>query len=91
MFGIFVWRHFMVKLRDCAIRVKTNTSQTPLSFHWNNTWFPVENILDCWEDTGCWWEGETEKTFFRVASRKQIFELYREKNTSKWHLYSVYD
>lgn len=81
----------MVKLRDCAIRVKTTSSQVPLSFCWNNTWFPVENILDCWEDTGCWWKGEIEKTFFRVASRKQIFELYREKGSSKWRLYSVYD
>lgn len=81
----------MVKLKDCAVNVRTNHSQVPLSFCWNDTWFSVEAILDCWKDTGCWWKGEVEKTFFRVASRKQVFELYNEKDTSDWHLYGIYD
>ena len=81
----------MVKLKDCVIKVKTASSKIPLSFRWKNAWFRVESILDCWEDTGCWWKGEKEKTFYRVSSEKQIFELYKEKDTSEWRLYGVYD
>lgn len=81
----------MVKLKNCAVKVRLNASQVPVSFCWNNRWFPVEAVLDCWEDTGCWWKGELEKTFFRIASGKQIFELYYEKNSSNWHLYGIYD
>ena len=81
----------MVKLKDCTVKVKTSVSHTPLSFCWNNKWFPVEAILDCWKDTGAWWKGEIEKTFFRVTSGKQIFELYNEKDTAAWHLYGIYD
>lgn len=81
----------MVKLKNFPVKVKTNSARIPLLFSWNNIWFAVENILDCWEDTGCWWKGESEKTFFRVASGKQIFEIYNEKDTSEWHLYGIYD
>lgn len=81
----------MVKLKDCPIKVKTNSFRIPLSFCWKRTWFPVEAILECWEDTGCWWKGEIEKTFFRVASGKQIFELYNEKDSAHWHLYGIFD
>ena len=26
----------------------------------------VEEILESWHDTGCWWEGESEKVFYRL-------------------------
>ena len=52
----------------------------------------VNRILDWWYDTGCWWEGEGEKVFFRFCTTAgAIYEIFREVETGHWYLYKEYD
>ena len=80
----------MTKLVNSPVKVKCLKS-IPALFMWRSRWFPVEAVLDCWQDTGCWWEGEPEKTFYRVTNREQVFEIYSESQTGRWYLYRVFD
>ncbi|GAW93883.1 hypothetical protein TherJR_1037 [Calderihabitans maritimus] len=52
----------------------------------------MQNILECWKETGCWWKGEKEKYFYRLlAGNNGLYEIYREENNQKWFLYRIYD
>jgi len=52
----------------------------------------VEQVLDCWRDTGCWWEGESEKLFYRLSlDSGAVVEVYWDLGTHTWMLYKVYD
>ncbi len=52
----------------------------------------VAEVLDIWRDVGCWWLGEREKTFYRLAiARGGVFEIYRTSGDESWVLYRVYD
>lgn len=52
----------------------------------------VERILERWRDTGSWWEGESEKAFFRVFCYDGgIREIYLDLRLRQWFLYRVYD
>ncbi len=62
----------------------------PRRFFWFKRWVNVSKVTDRWRETGRWWEGDEEKTFFRVLSTKgSLYELYAEKLS--WNLYKVYD
>jgi len=52
----------------------------------------VEKVLERWRDTGCWWEGESEKAFFRVLCQDgDIREIYCDLLSRQWFLYRIYD
>lgn len=52
----------------------------------------VKSILEHWYDTGCWWEGESEKSFYRLSCYdKSIIEIYQDLSTLEWFLYKIYD
>lgn len=52
----------------------------------------VALILDRWYDTGCWWEGESSKLFFRLQlEEKKVWEIYQDLTDRCWHLYKIYD
>lgn len=52
----------------------------------------VEKVLERWRDTGCWWEGESEKAFFRVLCQDGgIREIYCDLLSRQWFLYRIYD
>ncbi|MDD2421700.1 MAG: DUF6504 family protein [Heliobacteriaceae bacterium] len=64
----------------------------PLGFCWRQQWYRTTQLLDHWVDQGRWWTGETEKHFFRLATRPTgIFELCCDPQTQKWLLYKIYD
>ncbi|MGI6552561.1 MAG: DUF6504 family protein [Bacillota bacterium] len=63
----------------------------PASFRWNGRRYPVEKIIDAWKDTGCWWENEGSKIFYRVMAQKGVFEIYRDLKKNAWFLYKIYD
>lgn len=52
----------------------------------------VAQILDYWRDTGCWWEGESEKAFYRLYFQEgRVYEIYQDQESRHWFLYKVYD
>lgn len=51
----------------------------------------MADILDSWRDTGAWWDGELEKTFWRVeTSGGGVFELWQD-TAGAWGLWRVWD
>ncbi|MGE5422579.1 MAG: hypothetical protein ACM3QW_04895 [Ignavibacteriales bacterium] len=49
-------------------------------------------ILDRWYDTGCWWEGESSKLFFRLQLEgERVWEIYQDLADRCWHIYKIYD
>lgn len=52
----------------------------------------VEKVLESWNDTGCWWEGENEKIFYRLYCRGGgILEIFCDLASGNWYIYRVYD
>lgn len=51
---------------------------------------PVQTILEHWQDTGRWWAGEPEKTFYRLVCQDgSIHEIFFDQQN--WYLYKTYD
>lgn len=49
-------------------------------------------VLDRWYDTGCWWEGEKPKLFFRLQLEgEKVWEIYQDLSDQRWRLYKIYD
>lgn len=62
----------------------------PLVFGWRGRSRRVARMVEVWKDAGCWWEGEKEKTFFRLETEGgRLVEVYFEE--TRWYLYRVYD
>jgi hypothetical protein len=51
---------------------------------------PVQAILEHWQDTGRWWAGESEKTFYRLVCKNgSVYEIFFDQQ--HWYLYKTYD
>jgi hypothetical protein len=51
----------------------------------------VSEILDQWEEAGCWWQGEQARRVYRVqAAGGAIYELHHQPPAG-WRLYRSYD
>jgi isoleucyl-tRNA synthetase len=82
----------MSKLQHQAVQVSCNNQGLPLRLQKGQQTAQVEQVLDCWRDTGCWWEGESEKLFYRLSLDNQaIVEIYWDHRSQVWMLYKIYD
>jgi hypothetical protein len=82
----------MSKLRHQTLPVKVNRQGTPLCLTLPSGYVTVEKILECWKDTGCWWQGESEKQFYRLLGQNGLLcEIYRDLKSQEWFLYKIYD
>lgn len=83
----------MAKLIDRPLKqVEISRSGEPLRFTWEGRSWPVSRTTEVWKDTGRWWEGEGEKTFFRLETAGgRLVELYRDHKSGMWSIYRVYD
>jgi hypothetical protein len=41
----------------------------PTAFTWQGRRYAVQRVEACWKAVGPWWDGDGERTFFRVAAR----------------------
>lgn len=74
------------------IKVHCNLNKEPLKISYKNKLLQVETLLEHWQDTGCWWEGESEKAFYRLILNDQsIREVFYDLAAEKWYLYKTYD
>ncbi|HQA08070.1 MAG TPA: hypothetical protein PLM20_05690 [Syntrophomonadaceae bacterium] len=82
----------MSKLRHQILQVSCDEQGSPLCLQKDQHTVQVEQVLDCWRDTGCWWEGESEKLFYRLSlDNGAVVEIYWDLETHTWMLYKVYD
>ncbi len=82
----------MSKYVEKQVEVVSSSDGIPCSFYWNGKWTEICRVLELWKDTGTWWEGESEKTFFRIeAAGESLYELYLDSLKQAWFLYRIYD
>ena len=82
----------MSKLRHQTLQVSCDDQGLPFYLQKDQQTAQVEQVLDCWRDTGCWWEGESEKLFYRLSlDNGAVVEIYCDMETHNWVLYKVYD
>lgn len=61
-------------------------------FRWRKKLFTVKEIIDHWRDTGCWWDGEGEKLFYRIETTNLgVCDIYLDQTSKRWYLYKLYD
>lgn len=82
----------MSKLRHQTLQVSCDDQGSPFYLQKDQQTAQVEQVLDCWRDTGCWWAGESEKLFYRLSlDNGAVVEIYCDMETHTWVLYKVYD
>jgi len=82
----------MTRLMRKETAVRLGSSAVPRSVLLAGNWCQVKQVLEVWKDTGCWWEGEGEKTFYRVRMEDEgMLEIYHCSDRDIWVLYRIYD
>lgn len=75
-----------------AIQVVLNNKNRPAAFKWLGRMYRVAEVQECWRLTGAWWDGESERTYFRVRTDKGgIYELCFDHKRSAWTMEVVRD
>jgi len=77
--------------RGHRVEVTSEGSGRPTAFHWRGRWVTVSQVLDEWEEAGCWWLGEEPRTVHRVlATSGAAYELHHRRSAG-WQLHRVFD
>lgn len=82
----------MSKFNCQALTVIKDGGGRPLRVGREGKWVEVVAVLDRWHDTGCWWEGESPKLFFRLQLKgERVWEVFLDLEEQAWRLYKIYD
>jgi hypothetical protein len=83
----------MSKLADNPIMIVLDKGkQTPTAFGWRGRVYNIIAVQECWRLIGAWWNGEGERTLFRVVVENGgIFELYYDHGKQRWFIERVED
>ncbi|NLN75830.1 MAG: hypothetical protein GX139_05930 [Armatimonadetes bacterium] len=74
------------------IQVILNSRHAPIAFEWQGRMQRVREVQECWRLIGAWWDGDGERTFFRVLTEHGgIYELYFDHVDSAWRLSAIRD
>jgi Domain of unknown function (DUF6504) len=81
----------MTAERERAIQVEVGLREVPVAFRWRNRPIAVREILDDWEEAGCWWAGEAPRRVYRLlGSNGTVYELHQQAPCG-WSLQRVFD
>jgi hypothetical protein len=82
----------MTRFINRQVDVTMGPGGAPVSFRHASGRERVREVLDCWLETGRWWEKERERTTYRVTTANGgIFELTWDPAEKRWDLYKAYD
>lgn len=86
-------RRFTENLTTPSIRVTLDADkQSPAAFCWRQRVYHVSEVRECWRLGGDWWNGEGEKTYFRVVTQEGgVFEISYDHSTRTWSLERIED
>ena len=77
--------------RQGAVQVEVGLPEVPVAFRWRNRRIVVREILDDWEEVGCWWAGEAPRRVYRLlGSNGTVYELHQQAPDG-WRLQRVLD
>ncbi len=75
-----------------SLQVQCGSNQEPLKIRYQDQLLQVAALLESWQDTGCWWAGESEKSFYRLVLEDQsVREIFYDLAEEQWYLYKTYD
>lgn len=78
--------------RNRPLEVFCQGGDIPLAIRDVQGAWKVERALEYWRDTGRWWDGESEKAFFRLRLETGgVREIYQDLGSGAWYLYKSYD
>lgn len=81
----------MSKRLDIPLQAVDEHGGRPRAFRWQGRSIAVSEILEEWEEAGCWWQGEPVRRVFRVQTASgAIYELHHQ-SPAGWRLYRSYD
>lgn len=79
-------------MKNTQIQVNLSKKNTPQSFCNAGRVYRVKEVQESWRYTGAWWDGEGEKTYFRVMTDKGgIYQLSFDHINSIWRMAWVED
>jgi hypothetical protein len=91
----------MARRIEEPVRVALRRGGTePATFTWDDRRYAVECVEACWKEVGPWWDGEGERTFFRVTAHYHgrgqvpeagVYELRFDHASARWWLHEVVD
>lgn len=82
----------MTRIINRPADVTLGPGGAPVSFRFAGARYRVREVLDCWTETGRWWEREQEQVTYRVATETDgIYELTCDAAGKRWLLYKSYD
>ena len=74
------------------IRVRLTPDRTaPAAFWRGNQSYQIQRVQSYWRLAGAWWDGEGEKSYFRVIAGHGVYELCLDHATNKWTLVGIHD
>jgi hypothetical protein len=69
------------------VTVTLDRRNHPAMFEWRGKVYRVKDVQECWRLIGAWWDGEAEKTFFRIRTDKNgIYELGFDHGKEAWQV-----
>lgn len=79
-------------MENTPIQVALSANNVPSKFNWRGRIYRIKEVHECWRLAGAWWDGEAERTFFRVRTDKGgIYELCFDHGRSIWTMAAVQD
>ena len=78
---------------DLRVRLRPS-GNAPEAFVWERRRYEVQQVLLAWKEQGAWWDGEGERTCFRVyAAGDEVgfFDLAYDHEQRGWVLSRVID
>jgi hypothetical protein len=80
----------MTQCLDQPITVSADPRGRPRRFRWGRREVTIHEIVDRWEEAGCWWQGERPRRVYRARSSEgALYELHH--HADGWRLYRAYD
>lgn len=81
----------MSKRLDQAVQVTPDGGGRPARFRLGRRQIEVEEILEEWEEAGCWWQGEQARRVYCVrGGGGAVYELHHQPPAG-WRLYRAFD
>ncbi|HWP95847.1 MAG TPA: hypothetical protein VN426_03285 [Syntrophomonadaceae bacterium] len=82
----------MMRRFPAPLEVHCGPDNQPRDLYLQPAQVRVVEVLDCWCDTGCWWDGESEKFFYRLHCMPDLLcEIFQDQHSGQWFLYKIYD
>ncbi len=72
------------------VLVTVDRGGRPRRLYYRGRRLQVQQLLDEWEEAGCWWRGEDIRRVYRLLTRDGVIELHHQPSRG-WRVARVFD